>query len=121
MWSRGHKARGQGQDQQPHKKKSEAKATDSPSRSQGQECSRPRPRIKDKGQVLSKKKGLQKNVFGDLQKKRFPKNFSGAPQTFNNSKNSVKDVQNRAIFEDLRLRGQGHQNVVLEGSTSGEN
>ena len=57
-------------------------------------------------QVLSKKKkkGLHKNLSGYLQKKkkvftkifqaistkqRFPKNFSSAPQTFNNSKNSA--------------------------------
>ena len=51
----------------------------------------------------SKKKGLYKNFSGDLQKKkvftkifqaistkkRFPKNFSNAPQNFNNSKNSA--------------------------------
>ena len=54
-------------------------------------------------QMLLKKKGLHKNFSGDLQKKkvftkiflaisikkRFPKNFSSAPQNFNNSKNST--------------------------------
>ena len=58
------------------------------SRGQGQECSRPRTQA----QVLSKKKGLHKNFSGDLKKKkkkRFPKNFSSAPQNFNNSKNSA--------------------------------
>ena len=34
------------------------------------------------------KKGLHKNFSGDLKKKkRFPNNFLGAPQNFNNSKN----------------------------------
>ena len=54
-----------------------------------------------KAQVLSKKKkkkGLHKNFSGDLQKKifqaistkkRFPKNFSTAPQNFNFPKNSA--------------------------------
>ena len=82
-------------------KKSEAKDSLSKnrhSRGQGQECSR--PRTKD-----TKKKGLHKKFSGDLQKikkkvftknfqaistkKRFPKNFSSAPQNFNNSKNSA--------------------------------
>ena len=41
-------------------------------------------------QVLSKiKKSLHKSFLGNLQKKRFPKNFSSAPQNFNNSKNSA--------------------------------
>ena len=93
-------------------KKSEAKAKDSlsedrHSRGQGQECSRPRPRTKDTStSALQKKKGLHKNFLGDLRspkkkkvftkifqatstKKRFPKNFSTAPQNFNNSKNSA--------------------------------
>ena len=86
----------------------EAKAKDSlsedrHSRGQGQECSRPRPRTKD-----TSEKGLHKNFSGDLQNKkikkkkrssqkffkrspkiRFPKNFSSAPQKFNNSKNTA--------------------------------
>ena len=109
-WSRGHKARGQGQG---HKKKLEAKtafprtdsleAKDSNARGQG-------PRT----QAALQKKGLHKNFSSDLQikkkkgfhknfskkvftkiiqaistKKRFPKNFSSAPQNFNNSKNSA--------------------------------
>ena len=96
-------------------KKSEAKAKDSnsenrTSRGQGQECSRPRPRTKDTSAsaLQKKKKGLHKNFSGDLKKKkkkvytkifqaictktRFPKNFSSAPQNFNNSKNT-------AVFE----------------------
>ena len=78
----------------------------------GQTLSRPRTgmleaKAKDQGhkrQVLSKKKGLHKNFSGDLQKKkkvftkifqaistkkRFLKNFSTAPQNFNNSKNTA--------------------------------
>ena len=84
----------------------------------GQTLSRPRTgmleaKAKDQGhkaQVLSKKKkkGLHKNFSGDLQKKkkkkkkvftkifqaistekRFPKNFSTAPQNFNIPKNSA--------------------------------
>ena len=84
----------------------------------GQTLSRPRTgmleaKAKDQGhkaQVLSKKKkkGLHKNFSGDLQKKkkkkkkvftkifqaistkkRFPKNFSTAPQNFNFPKNSA--------------------------------
>ena len=88
------KIRGQGQG---HKKKSEAKAKDSLSedrysRGQGQECSRPRPRTKDtSASALQKKK---KKVFTEIfqaisTKKRFLKNFSTAPQNFNNSKNSA--------------------------------
>ena len=107
-WSRGHKARGQGQG---HKKNPRPRprtafprtdtleAKDRNARGQGQG-----PRTQ--AQVLSKKKkGLHKNFSGDLQKikkkvftkiflaiptkDRFPKNFSSAPQNFNNSKNSA--------------------------------
>ena len=111
-WSRGHKARGQGLGQglgQGHKKKFEAKAKDSlsedrHSRGQGQECSRPRPRIKDtSASALQKKKKSSQKFFrrspkkrssqeffqAISTKKRFPKNFSRAPQNFNNSKNSA--------------------------------
>ena len=97
-WSRGHKARGQGQGHKKNprprprtQKKSEAKAKDSlsedrHSRGQGQECSRPGPRTQ--AQVLSKKK-KKKKVFTKIfqaisTKKRFLKNFSSAPQNFNN-------------------------------------
>ena len=82
----------------------EAKAKDSlsedrHSRGQGQECSRPRPRTKDSSaSALQKKKGLHKNFSGDLHKKRFPKNFSSAPQNFNNSKNSAVLVPRTGQF-----------------------
>ena len=36
-----------------------------------------------------KKKGLHINFSGNLHKKPFPKNFSSAPQNFNNSKNTA--------------------------------
>ena len=79
-------------------KKSEAKAKDSlsedrHSRGQGQECSRPRPRTKDtSASALQKQK--KKRVFSKIfqaisTKKRFPNNFSSAPQSFNISKNSA--------------------------------
>ena len=84
----------------------------------GQKLSRPRTgmleaKAKDQGHKRKdtsartqaqgpRKKGLHKNFSGDLQKKvftkifqaistkkRFPKNFSSAPQNFNNSKNSA--------------------------------
>ena len=78
----------------------------------GQTLSRPRTgmleaKAKDQGQKRKcspkKKKGLYKNFSGDLQKKKvstkifqaistkkpFPKNFSSAPQNFNNSKNTA--------------------------------
>ena len=84
----------------------------------GQTLSRPRTgmleaKAKDQGHKRKcspkkkKKKGLHKNFSGDLQKKkkkkkvftkifraistkiRFPKNFSSAPQNFNNSKSSA--------------------------------
>ena len=75
----------------------------------GQTLSRPRTRmLKAKNQGYKrkcspKKTGLHKNFSGDLKNKklftkifqaistnkRFSKNFSSAPQTFNNSKNSA--------------------------------
>ena len=92
-WSRRHKARGQGQG---HKKNPRPRsrprtafprtdtleAKDRNARGQG-------PRTQ--AQVLSKKK---KKVFTKIfqaisTKKRFLKNFSSAPQNFNNSKNSA--------------------------------
>ena len=141
-------------------KKSEAKAKDSlsedrHSRGQGQECSRPRPKDQGhKAQVLSKKKkkGLHKNFSGDLQKKkkkkkkvftkifqaistkkRFPKNFSTAPQNFNNSKILLSSSRGQANFRGLeasrpRPRPRTSKSVledvleakdVLEDSTSG--
>ena len=75
------------------------------SRGHGQECSRPKPRTKRKcsPKKKKKKKGLHKSFFWQSPKKRssqtffqaistkkrFPENFSGAPQNFNKSKNSA--------------------------------
>ena len=104
-WSQGHKARGQGQG---HKKNPRPRprtafprtdtleAKDRNARGQGQG-----PRTQSASALQKKKKGLHKNFSGDLQKKkkkkkvftkifqaisakkRFPKNFSTAPQNFN--------------------------------------
>ena len=128
-------------------KKSEAKdslSEDRHSRGQGQECSRPRPRTKDTKRKCSpkkKKKGLHKNFSGDLQKKkkkkkkkkvftkifqaistkkRFPKNFSTAPQTF--QKIVLSSSRGQANFRGLeasrpRPRPRTSKSV-LEDSTS---
>ena len=103
-------------------KKSKAKAKDSlsedrHSRGQGQECSRPRTKDTSASALQKKKKGLHKNVSGDLKKKkkkvftkifqaistkkRFLKNFSSAPQNFNNSKNSAVPSRGQANFRGL--------------------
>ena len=78
--------------------------------------SRSRPRIqkkirgqgKDQGhkcKCFPKKKCLSKKFSVDLQKKNYlEKHFSADLQNFNRAKN-------RAIFEYLRLRGQGLENV----------
>ena len=111
-WSRGHKAQGQG-----HKKNSRPRprtafprtdtleAKDRNARGQGQG-----PRTQ--AQVLSKKKGLQKIFQAISTKKRFPKNFSSAPQK------CCPRAEDRPIFEDLRPRGQG-QGLDLEGQAQG--
>ena len=102
-------------------KKSEAKdslSEDRHSRGQGQECSRPRTKDTSASalQNKKKKKGLHKNFSGDLKKKkvftkifqvistkkRFLKNFSSAPQNFNNSKNTaVLEPRGQANFRGL--------------------
>ena len=78
--------------------------------------------LRTQAQVLSKKKkkGLHKNFSGDLHKKRFPKNFSGAPQTFNNSKIVLSSSRGQANFRGLeasRPRPRTSKSV-LEDSTS---
>ena len=73
----------------------EAKAKDSlsedrHSRGLGQECSRPRIKDTIKRKCSQKKKKVLTKIFQAIStKKRFPKNFSTAPQNFNNSKNSA--------------------------------
>ena len=54
--------------------------------------------------------------LGDFQKQRSSIFFSGELQNFNNSKNTA--VLEQAFFEDLRLRGQGLQNVSSRPRTS---
>ena len=79
-------------------KKSEAKAKDSlsedrHSRGQGQECSRPRTKDTKRKCSPKKKKKVFTKIFQAIStKKRFPKNFSSAPQNFNIPKN-------RAVLE----------------------
>ena len=60
-------------------------------------------------QAISKKKKVFTKIFQAISsKKRFSKNFSSAPQNFNNSKiSAVLEPRDRPIFEDLRPRGQG--------------
>ena len=75
-------------------KKPEAKAKDSlsedrHSRGQGQECLRPRTKDTSASALQKKKKVFTKIFQAISTKKRFPKNFSSAPQNFNNSKNSA--------------------------------
>ena len=99
----------------------------------GQTLLRPRTgmleaKVKDKGtsaSVLQKKKGVQKSFSGDLKKSlqkffqrspvktAFSNFFSGNLQNFNNSKLPCPRLEDKAIFEDLRPRGQGQglQNV----------
>ena len=106
-WSRGHKARGQGQGR--GHKKIQGQGQGQPFR--GQTLSRPRTGMleaKDQGHKRkcspkrkkssffrrSQKKKKGQKVFTKIfqaisTKKRFPKNFSSAPQNFNNSKNSA--------------------------------
>ena len=91
-WSRGHKARGQGQGH----KNIRGQGQGQPFR--GQTLSRPRTgmleaKAKDQGhkrKCSPKKKKVFTKIFQAISTKtRFPKNFSGAPQNFNDLKNSA--------------------------------
>ena len=104
---------------------SEAKAKDNPtedrpSRGLEQKRSRPRPRAKDtSASALQKKKVFRKFFQAISRKNRFPKNFSGVPQTFNNSKNSA----NFRGLEASRPRTSKcvlEAKDILEDSTSGK-
>ena len=75
--------------------------------------------------ALQKRKDLQIIFSGNLQKKkkkkrsseklfsrspernRFPKNFSGPSQTFNNSKKVLSSSRGLGYFRGLEVRGQG--------------
>ena len=120
-------------------KKSEAKAKakdslseDRHSRGQGQECSRPRPRTKDTSASAIQKKKVFTKIFQAIStKKCFPKNFSSAPQNFNNSKyimlSSSRGQANFRGLEASRPRPKTWPSrprprtskSVLEDSTSG--
>ena len=95
----------------------------------GQTLSRPKTEMleaQDTGaSVLKKKSGLQKKVSSDLknkatkkfsdklQKKVFKKFIQAIYKIFTIQKLCCPRAEDRAIFEDLRLRGQGLQNVSL--------
>ena len=98
-----------------------AKAKDTKKiRGQGQECSRPRPSTKDtSASALQKKKKVFTKIFLAISTiKRFPKKFSSASQSYNNSKNSaVLETEDRPIFDDLRPRGQSQGQGLLNVSS----
>ena len=82
-WSRGHKARGQGRKKNPRPRTAfprtdTLEAKDRNARGQGH-----------KRKCSPKKKVFTKIFQAISTKKRFPKNFSTAPQNFNNSKNTA--------------------------------
>ena len=92
-WSRGHKARGQGQCQ-GHKKNPRPRPRTAFPRTDTLEAKDRNARAKAKDQGHKHKCSAKKKVFTKIFqaisiKKRFPKNFSSAPQNFNNSKNSA--------------------------------
>ena len=113
-------------------KKSEAKdslSEDRHSRGQGQEFWR--PRTKDtSASALQKKKKVSTKIFQAIStKKRFPKNFSSAPQNFNNSKIVLSSSRGQVNFHGLEAskpRPRTSKCVleakdVLEDSTSAIN
>ena len=134
-WSRGHKARGQGQGQ-GHKKNLRPKprtafprtdtleAKDRNARGQGQG-----PRTQ--AQVLSEKKKVFTKIFQAISKKKrssqkffklspkknvFQKNFQALYKILTIQKKRCPRAEDRAIFEDLRPRGQGQgQGLDLRG------
>ena len=65
-----------------------------------------------------KKKVFTKIFLAISTIKRFPKKFSSASQSYNNSKNSaVLETEDRPIFEDLRPRGQSQGQGLLNVSS----
>ena len=76
---------------------------------------------KDQGhkRKCSPKKKVFTKIFQAISsKKRFPKNFSTAPQNFNNSKKSAVLEREQANFRGLEDRGQG-QGLDLRGQGQG--
>ena len=102
-WSRGHKARGQSQG---HKK---IRGQGQPFR--GQTLSRPRTqaRVFPKKKFLGDlKKSLQKNFLGIRQNKTsFQQFFQAIYKISTIQKIVLSSSRDRAIFKDLRPRGQG--------------
>ena len=110
-------------------KRLEAKAKDTKKiRDQGQTLSRPRPRTKDTDASVLRKKRSSKIFFQAIstrgnQKKGLCR-FSAKFLAFSNEISTVQKwccprAEDRAIFEDLRLRGQGQglQNVASRTSS----
>ena len=117
-WSRGHKARGQGQG---HKKKFKARdslSEDRPFRGQEQERSRPRPRTKDTGASVLKKRSSRKFFRRSPKNTVFKKIFQANYKILTIQKIVLSSSRRQAIFEDLRLQGQGFQNVSSRPRTS---
>ena len=88
-WRRGLKARGQGHQKNPRPRTAlprtdPLEAKNRNARGQGQ-VPRTQPQVFSK----EKKKVFTKICQAISRKQRLPKNFSGAPQNFNNSKNSA--------------------------------
>ena len=92
----------------------------------GQTLSRPRTGMleaKDTSasalQKKKKKKGLHKNFSSDLHKKTFSKKFFKRYTKFQQFKKyCCPRAEDRPIFEDLRSRGQGLQNLSSRPRTS---
>ena len=78
----------------------------------------------DTGASVLQKKKVFKNVLGNLQKqKKGLQKFSARLLAFSNKILTIQQIvlpraEDRAIFENLRLRGQGLQNVSSKLRTS---
>ena len=90
-WSRGRKARGQGQGHKknPRQRPRTAFPRTDTLEAKDRNAQGPGQGPRTQAQMLSKKKVFTKIFQAISTKKRFPKNFSGAPQNFNYSKNSA--------------------------------
>ena len=92
-WSRGHKARGQGQGHKKNPRPRTAFPRTDTLEAKDRNTGMLETKAKDQGHKRKcspkKKRSSQKFFKRSPQKKRFPYNFSSAPQNFNNSKNSA--------------------------------
>ena len=97
----------------------EAKAKD---QGHKRKCS-PKKKVSTKiFQAISKeKKKVFTKIFQAIStKKSFPKNFSSAPQNFDDSKLVLPRAEDRPIFEDFRPRGRGQgQGLDFRGQIQG--